>query len=603
MKKFFVYAGALAFSALTMQSCLDFDNPGDELGLGNIKLDNTTVVSKTGVDSIDYRFQLDDVDQLNNITTTLKIVGGQAMPIQFILRGGKNAELPGPHAYQYQFTNCGPDLYAQYLVVPHHDFEFGSPLTSTYDLSDYRGSATSAYTMAKNAIMPLLHHASIDSVPEIKAIGLLLFSLAAQEAVDMTGALTYIEDKQNLEKPRTYNDMKSVYYGIVDNLDTIVACLKNFENRPDWYQKQMTSRKGMVKSVFGKSKISSSANEIDVFIRMANSLKLRMAMNIVKVEPETAQKWAEEAVASGVIENETQQCGLSEMIAGVTHPLYQIATEDWQDAKLCASLESILKSYNHPYLKYLFKKNDGEITNRNTGDVTAKDTDIFGIRAGAMVEKGKQGGMNNYIYYSMLNKEVIKHCPLYYIKYSEVCFLRAEGAIRGWNMGGNAEQFYNDGIRYGCAQAPGEFAPEFTEAIDEYMNLETPYEFTQVDPIGDGDAWPSVTKVGVKWNDGDNNETKLEKIITQKYIALFPLSTVAWTDLRRTGFPKMFPVLNPQDGDGSLKEGDIIRRIPWVPNDPEYTEMVNETGLKALGEGAQDTQAQRLWWDVDVPAI
>ena len=84
---------------------------------------------------------------------------------------------------------------------------------------------------------------------------------------------------------------------------------------------------------------------------------------------------------------------------------------------------------------------------------------------------------------------------------------------------------------------------------------------------------------------------------------MFPLSTIAWTDLRRTGFPKMFPVLNPQDGDGSLKEGDIIRRVPWVPTDPEYIEMVNETGLKALGEGAQDTQAQRLWWDVDVPAI
>ena len=53
----------------------------------------------------------------------------------------------------------------------------------------------------------------------------------------------------------------------------------------------------------------------------------------------------------------------------------------------------------------------------------------------------------------------------------------------------------------------------------------------------------------------------------------------------------------------TLKEGDIIRRVPWVPTDPEYIEMVNETGLKALGEGAQDTQAQRLWWDVDVPAI
>lgn len=598
MKKFLIYAGALAFSALTMQSCLDFDDPGDELGLGNIKLETSTPISKTGVDSINYHFQLENEDQLKAITKTLTVVGGQALPVQYCIRGGKNNELPGPHAYQYQYTNSGPDLYAQYFVVPHYDFEFGSPLTSTYDLSDYRGSVTSGYTMAKNAVMPLLHHASVDSVPEIKAIGLLLFSIAAQEAVDMTGALTYVEDKQNLENPRTYNDMKTIYYSIVDNLDTIVACLKNFENRPDWYKKNLLNRKGMIKAFFGKSKISSNADEVDVFIRMANSLKLRMAVNMAKVEPEMAQKWAEEAVASGVIENEDQQCGLSEMIAGVTHPMYQIATEDWNDAKLCASFESILQSFNHPYLQYMFKKNNGDIVNRNTSEVTAKDSKVCGIRAGVKVGKGKLGDMNNYIYYSMLEKNVIKSCPLYYIKYSEVCFLRAEGTLYGWNMGGSAESFYNDGIRSACAQAPGEFSEIYTNAMDEYINLEEPYAYTNIDPIGDGEDWPSVTKIGVKWNNSDSNETKLEKIITQKYIALFPLSTIAWTDLRRTGYPKLFPVQNVDDGDGSLKPGDIIRRVPWVPSDPLQIEMVNETGLKALGNGATDTQAQRLWWDV-----
>ena len=109
----------------------------------------------------------------------------------------------------------------------------------------------------------------------------------------------------------------------------------------------------------------------------------------------------------------------------------------------------------------------------------------------------------------------------------------------------------------------------------------------------------SVTKIGVKWNDGDNNETKLEKIITQKYIALFPLSTEAWTEMRRTGYPKVFAILNPDDGDGSVLPGEMIRRIPWVPTDPRVQDIVTNYAIPTLG--GPDMQATRLWWDVDAP--
>ena len=103
----------------------------------------------------------------------------------------------------------------------------------------------------------------------------------------------------------------------------------------------------------------------------------------------------------------------------------------------------------------------------------------------------------------------------------------------------------------------------------------------------------------MKWNEADDREVKLEKIITQKYIALFPLSTEAWAELRRTGYPKLFPVLNPEDGDGTLDYGDIIRRVPWLPTDPQGQAIVDRSGLHALG-GA-DFQGTRLWWDVPGP--
>ena len=38
-----------------------------------------------------------------------------------------------------------------------------------------------------------------------------------------------------------------------------------------------------------------------------------------------------------------------------------------------------------------------------------------------------------------------------------------------------------------------------------------------------------------KWDESASNEEKLERIITQKWLALFPLSTEGWAEQRRTG--------------------------------------------------------------------
>lgn len=150
--------------------------------------------------------------------------------------------------------------------------------------------------------------------------------------------------------------------------------------------------------------------------------------------------------------------------------------------------------------------------------------------------------------------------------------------------------------------------------IDDYLNVDAPKGIAYVDPQGLTPDMPSVTKIGVKWNEGDSKETKLEKIITQKYIASFPYSYESWVDLRRTGYPKLFPILNTEHSDGTIKPGDpkvqtadnIMRRIPWVPDDSQTKEDINDTGIPALSEDtnnkpATDTQMQRLWWDVDAP--
>jgi hypothetical protein len=212
---------------------------------------------------------------------------------------------------------------------------------------------------------------------------------------------------------------------------------------------------------------------------------------------------------------------------------------------------------------------------------------------------GQNYPLNPLAAFSSINSSAFAMAPLYLVKLAEVNFLRAEGALRGWNMGGTAEYFYEEGIKNAYLDEPMMGAMEYNAALADYMALETPVDYIQKEVSGDGEDWPSVTKIGVKWNDGDDQETKLEKIITQKYIALFPLSTEAWTEMRRTGYPKVFPVLNTDDGDGSIEQGEMIRRIPWNASDPIVQQLIEASGLATLG--GEDLQATRLWWDVDAP--
>ena len=522
----------------------------------------------------------------------------QTLSGQYNIRGGKEGGMPAAHAYQRQYS-YGPDLYAQYFTIPHKDFMYGTH-TSTYDLSaEFNGTPRNAYTMAKEAFVPLLFHPMVDSIPEMKAINLLYYCVVAQEHADLSGPFTYLEDKRNYIQPKRYDDMRTIYYGIVENLDNIVACLKNYETRPDWYKAQIENL--MIRYCQTSRCLLIGDMSMNSYIRLANSLKLRMAMHIVKVEPETAQRWAEEAVASGVVENADEQQGLFPIISGFTHPLVDIANS-WGDLRLCASFESLLMSLDHPYTKYLFLPNSNDIPNSKTGEVLASGTRIVGIRAGTLVGDGQTYALNKRQAYSTFDNGVMSGSlpPLYFLKWAEVDFLRAEGALRGWNMGGTAQEFYERGIRNAYLEDPMIGAgSQYASLVEDYMAQEVPVDYIQVDPMGDGPDWPSVTTIGVKWNDADDNETKLEKIITQKYIALFPLSTEAWTELRRTGYPKLFPVLNTDDGDGSIEQGDMIRRIPWAPKDPTVRENINSTGIPALG--GPDKQATRLWWDVDKP--
>lgn len=608
--KIFVYA-ALALSAFGMQSCLDYDTPGDEFNANQTVV--PPVISSGKADVIDYEKVISDEGVAeaimaldDNIRTAQTGVYG--------IRGGKDGGAPVAHAYQFCYS-LGPDNYVQYFCVPHYDFPYSNfVLRSTYDMCKGSiGGPGSGFSSAKLYIAPLLNTEKIDSVPELKAIFLTLFNYSAIENADLFGPMPYEEFKALRDKsPFKYNDVRTIYYGVKKNLDDAVACLKYYkDNRSEAYKQELANVMYSYLTIVNDP-YSKTWEDMEPWIRFANSLKLRMAIHMSGIEPETAKTWAEEAVRDGVITDVDNEVAIYPVFSGKDHPLVEIT--GWSDAVMGASFLNLLENLDHPYMKYLFTKNSvglakspQAVEGSSCPATTPANSVYVGMRDGVAPGEGQAAANNPYCGYSMLDKAYLAQtqAPLFLMKCSEVYFLLAEGALRGWNMGGTAKQFYEQGIRNASLESRSFTGNKYNELVDDYLNVEAPKGIAYVDPQGLTPDMPSVTKIGVKWNEGDSPEVKLEKIITQKYIASFPYSYESWVDLRRVGYPKLFPILGVADSDGTIKAGDskvqtkenIMRRIPWASDDPQTKEDIANTGLPALGEGATDTQGQHLWWD------
>ena len=148
------------------------------------------------------------------------------------------------------------------------------------------------------------------------------------------------------------------------------------------------------------------------------------------------------------------------------------------------------------------------------------------------------------------------------------------------------QQLYEQGITTSMAQwkaAPG-----------GYLNNDSSRPAPSVDPrLKDTIANPS--KITIKWDNAARDSVKLERIITQKWLAMFPEGQEAWTEFRRTSFPKLFPVIHNNSG-GAISTAVQIRRLPYPQNEYNTNPATVAAGVKLLG-GTGDNGGTRLWWD------
>lgn len=539
-----------------------------------------------------------------------------------MIRNVQTQVISGPvHAYQNQETEYLID-FAGYMSNPHN---FDGRLKSSFCFYDdfANGQMAQLQNLAPNCV-PIMNSGKKLGIEPISALASILFSYSIYQCAVTYGPVPY-DDFRALksQRPLTYNEQSYVFEQLFIELiraDSILAAYKPGNQTLD---------NAIVQSNALTEGVEVSAQEaVNHWRKFANSMILRLAMTCVKVDGftvngKTVQTLAEEAVARGVLEAGDRQVALmsgTSGLFGALHPLYIVANQ-WVDARLHGTFHNILLRTNHPALETWFAKNSGQLTSK-FNVVYPSGSEIMSMRSGTYLESSGNAAYN-YILYSKFNDLVFSAHSLCLFMVEEALFLRAEGALRGWNMGGDAQTFYEEGIRVS-------FEKNTFNGLDSYMSwrglgdntVSEKDKYLYVDYYDpDNNLYDESSdyyyKLNNAWGGIDTNpvtsvsgnewyEQQLEKIITQKWIAIFPMSVVAWTDIRRTGYPRLLPAVYGAyaEADGSISDELTVRRMPFTTGGiAEATTDINTTGIPALdsestGDLKGDMQGTRLWWDV-----
>ena len=465
-------------------------------------------------------------------------------------------------AYQV-CTNLNADLYSGYMGTATQGFQAQN---GSYNFNN--GWNNSAFTVAYNNIAPAwLQIKSLCETqhPDLYALANIIKVAGFHRITDIFGPIPY-------SKVGTggfsvgFDAQQDIYNAFFAELDSAIATLSS-------YVQQYPGAKPAARFdlIYG--------GDYKEWIKFANSLKLRLALHIAYADPSLAQKEAEAAVSNsfGVMTTNADNAALassSTLGIQIVNPVWVI-TGNYTDINAGAVVISFLNGYKDPRLA-------SYVTSSTTYPGV-----YVGVRNGIVVAANK-----DRVGYSAVNFGEFQ--PISWMNAAEVSFLRAEGVLRGWNMGtGTAQSFYENGIQLSFQQWG---VSGFSSYVADDTSTAQPYvDFVTSSHVNDVPAGTSyLSTITIQWNDVDSFEKKLERVITQNYLAMFGNGQEAWTEFRRTGYPKIWPVV-VNNSNNTIPTALGVRRLPY----PQQQSQSNPTGVaQGISElGGLDNGGTKLWWD------
>jgi hypothetical protein len=306
------------------------------------------------------------------------------------------------------------------------------------------------------------------------------------------------------------------------------------------------------KMVDGDNLFSGDATQWKKF---ANSLRLRIANRVKGVYPD-ATAHISEAISAGVMESNEDNAGVQYEANAVNGaPFYRAFVVDArEDFSPSYQLVQLLKGKTVDEVDLPY----GPDPRLNVYVADNEDGNKVGI---PLVSASDE--ITDYTRWSIPGDEILKpDYTEYYMEYSEVCFLLSE--INNWD-----QAWYEKGVRaslekWGVAEA---------DIASFVANL------------------PAASQ---------------ETVLTQKYVALFMQPLEAWSEYRRTGYPKTL-IMPGQTytytddlGESTEFTFDPIVDITDLPSRTNY--LLNEASINSANVNAAasaiggDELDSKLWW-------
>lgn len=320
--------------------------------------------------------------------------------------------------------------------------------------------------------------------------------------------------------------------------------------------------------------------------KLANSLMLRIAVRTHFKDAELARTYITKALSpenGGVIEQVADEAKIGNSSKLPLLNPFLPSVEEYGETRMGATIWSYLDGYGDPRIDKYFTKG------------TFRYNNVHWALPPTANEAKQASTVQNSRYHASKPKATAES-PIYWFRASETYFLRAEAALYGFTSE-NVEDMYNGGIKTSFAEN-GLSDGEATTYLNKTNELPTALTYRNsysgyIDNIRSGN-------VSVKWSDlkkNDEREEQLQKIMTQKYLALYPNAVEAWTEYRRTGYPYL---MKPEDATAPSRVGlnynDGVRtperfRFP----SSSYTANPNNAVIPQL-LGGEDQGGTKLWW-------
>ena len=469
-------------------------------------------------------------------------------------------------ANRYQTAyNLAADCWSGYFGQNNN---WGGPNNLNYFLKD--GWVASSYTESYSTVVPLwqdLKGKTETQFPEVFALAQILKISAWHKATDMFGPIPYKEAGKGLITV-PYDSQEEVYKSMFKELSDAIEVLTKYADN-------------------GNSKLLPNADavyagDVHKWVVYANSLMLRLAMRVYYADAALSKKYALQAVnhSYGVMKTKDDEAKMERGASLEFKNNLDVLINQYNECRMGSSMLAYLGGYQDPRLPKYF----------NTSTVSqAVTVGTYGKYSG--VPTGHDVSSND-AFKDSSRPAITSTTPTYWMRASEVYFLLAEAALHGFAVGGTAESLYEKGIEMSFEEngiASSEVADYMSSGLKP-----SAYSFHLTNPGVNVDV-PAVTEATTAWSGTD--EEKLEKIMIQKWIALYPNGQEAWSEYRRTGYPKLHSVVtNYSNSEIDSEVG--IRRMRFPTNKSTSAEdIANLESARKLLRGGLDKAGTRLWWD------